>query len=89
MFFPTLRAVLAAWLIAAVLAGTAVAGPFEDAASAFDRGDYATAARLLRPLADQGHARAQYNLGVMYANGQGVPQDATEAVTWYRKAAAA
>ncbi|NLK41150.1 MAG: sel1 repeat family protein, partial [Planctomycetes bacterium] len=37
--------------------------------------------------AEQGHAAAQYNLGVMYANGQGVPQDYKEAVKWFRKAA--
>ncbi len=37
--------------------------------------------------ADQGNAGAQNNLGLMYANGQGVPQDYAEAVRWYRKAA--
>jgi len=38
------------------------AGPLEDA-KAYDRGDYATALRLIRPLADQGDAAAQYLLG--------------------------
>ena len=37
--------------------------------------DYAQAAAWYRKAADQGYAGAQYNLGVMYANGQGVPQD--------------
>ena len=37
--------------------------------------------------AKRGDARAQYNLGNMYANGNGVPEDDTEAVKWYRKAA--
>ena len=37
--------------------------------------------------ADQGHAKAQYNLGLMYDEGRGVPQSDTEAVKWYRKAA--
>ena len=41
----------------------------------------------LRALAEQGNANAQTNLGVRYANGQGVPQDDTEAVRWYRLAA--
>jgi uncharacterized protein len=40
-----------------------------------------------RKAADQGIANAQYNLGVFYANGHGVPQDYVEAVKWYRKAA--
>jgi uncharacterized protein len=62
-------------------------GPPEDALAAYKRGDYATALRLWRPLADQGNATAQNNLGRMYDKGQGVPQDDAEAVNWYRKAA--
>ena len=38
-------------------------------------------------LAEQGLAGAQYNLGLMYANGIGVPQNYAEAVSWYRLAA--
>ena len=68
-------------------AGSAAAGPLEEADAALDKGDYATATRLLRPLAEQGIADAQYNLGVMYYNGWGVPQDYSAAVSWYRKAA--
>jgi hypothetical protein len=45
------------------------------------------AARLYRLAADQGRAEAQYNLGVMHANGQGVAQDDAEAVRLYRLAA--
>ena len=41
----------------------------------------------LRSQADQGHADAQYSLGVAYYNGAGVPQNATEAVRWFRLAA--
>ncbi len=37
--------------------------------------------------AEQGAALAQYNLGVMYRLGKGVPQDSDEAQKWYRKAA--
>ena len=40
-----------------------------------------------RKAAEQGVARAQYNLGVMYANGEGVPKDEQQAMLWYRKAA--
>ncbi len=40
-----------------------------------------------RARADQGVADAQSNLGVMYDNGEGVPQDHAEAVRWYRLAA--
>jgi hypothetical protein len=63
------------------------AGPFEEAVAAYKRGDYATAMQLWRPLADQGNTIAQNYLGVMYAQGRGVPQDFAVAVSWYRKAA--
>ena len=55
--------------------------------AAYKRGDYATVVRLLRPLADQGMALAQFSLGLMYANGKGVHQDSTQAVNWFHKAA--
>ena len=41
----------------------------------------------MKALADQGNANAQLNLGVMYDNGEGVPENDAEAVKWYRKAA--
>jgi len=55
---------------------------------AVERGDYATAMRELRPLAEQGLAAAQFNLGLLYANGQGVQKDDAQARQWYEKAAA-
>ncbi len=70
-----------------ILAGVAVAGPWEDGWAAFKRGDYATAMKLWRPLAEQGDANAQFYLGFMYAMGKGVPQDDAEAVKWSRLAA--
>ena len=55
--------------------------------AAYEQGDYATALREWRPLAEQGNANAQYNLGFMYINGLGIPQDYAEAAKWFRKAA--
>ena len=55
---------------------------------AIEHGDYTTAMRVLRPLAEQGLAAAQFNLGLLYANGQGVPKDDAQARQWYEKAAA-
>jgi len=37
-----------------------------------------------RLAAEQGDADAQYNLGIMYRNGNGVPENDAEAVSWYR-----
>jgi len=54
---------------------------------AYDRGDYATALKEFLPLAQQGDAKAQWVLGLMYEQGEGVPQDFKEAVRWYRLAA--
>ena len=49
--------------------------------------DAAEAVRWFHLAAEQGDATAQFNLGFMYANGEGVPKDAAEAVRWYRLAA--
>jgi TPR repeat protein len=65
-----------------------VAAPLEDADAAVKRRDYATAVRLVRPLAEQGDANAQYNLGVFYDNGLGVPQDKVRAYMWLNLSAA-
>jgi len=48
---------------------------------------YAEAMTWYRLAADQGEARAQFNLGIIYDEGIGVPQDYAEAMKWYRKAA--
>ena len=69
-----------------VLAAPAWAG-FDEGSAAYKLGDYATALREWRPLAAQGDAKAQNNLGVMYGNGHGVTQDYVQAVKWYWKAA--
>ncbi len=79
--------IVAAIMLVLSFAAPVAAGQFEDAVAAYQRGDYATALRLLRPLADQGNAVAQYNPGFMYDKGQGVPQDYAEAAGWYHKAA--
>ncbi len=54
---------------------------------AYARGDYDTALKEFRRLADRGDISAQYNLGLMYDKGHGVPQDDKEALRWYRMAA--
>ena len=65
----------------------AIAGDVEDGLAAAKKGDFATALRLWKPLAEQGNARAQNNLGFMYANGDGVAQDYVKALTWWNIAA--
>jgi TPR repeat protein len=60
---------------------------FNDGYDAYQKGDYKTAFNEWKPLAEQGDAYVQFNLGVMYENGYGVLKDYKEAVKWYRKAA--
>ncbi len=79
---------LLALTVAAVIALSfpASAG-WDEAEAAYERGDYTTAFRELRSLAEQGDVAAQNNLAAMYERGEGVQQDYVEAVKWYRKAA--
>lgn len=81
LFGALLAASLMQWAM-----GAALAGSFDDATAAADKGDYATAMKLFRPLADRGDSGAQYAIGRMYAKGQGVPKDPAEAMKWFDKA---
>ncbi|MGH9549163.1 MAG: hypothetical protein ACRD3W_07310, partial [Terriglobales bacterium] len=81
------RVFFAVFLVGACATGAA-ADSFEEAFSAYSRGDYAQAIKLFRLAAAQGNALAQYNLGVIYDKGEGMPQDYQEAMKWYRLAAA-
>ncbi|MCK9394463.1 MAG: DnaJ domain-containing protein [Methylobacter sp.] len=60
---------------------------FQRAYDLHDQGRYAEALSLYRHLAEQGYAKAQFKLGLMYELGQSVPQDYTQAFDWYLKAA--
>lgn len=60
----------------------------DDGAEAYERGDYATALKEWRPLAEQGNAGAQTLLGLIYDNGYGVPQDFVQAHMWWNLTAA-
>jgi len=68
-------------------AGLSWSADFHKGVDAALRGDYATALREWKPLAEQGNALAQSVLGEMYRKGQGVPQDHKTAAKWYRLAA--
>ena len=55
---------------------------------AYERGKHSVALRYWMPLARNGNALAQNNLGVMYQRGLGVAQDFRKAHSWFEKAAA-
>jgi TPR repeat protein len=77
-------------LAVALLLGSAGVSWSQDrqkGSTAYQSGDYATALREWKPLAEQGDAVAQYFLGTMYDNGQGVLQDNVYAHMWMNIAA--
>lgn len=55
---------------------------------AYEENKYAAALKILKPLAENGHAEAQLVLGDMYNIGKGVRQDNSQAIHWYRESAA-
>jgi hypothetical protein len=81
------RTFSAALMAALVIASPAFAGQLDDALS-WENGDHAAALRYFRPLADRGSTIAQFDLGVMYKFGVGVPQDYVIAHMWFNLAAA-
>ena len=71
----------------ALAAPLAAAGGFEAGVAAAQAGDYRRALQEWKPLAEAGKRDAQFNLGLLYENGLGVPKDAKTAARWYRRAA--
>ena len=67
--------------------GVSESADFQKGLTAARSGDFATALREWKPLAEQGDAVAQFLLGAMYDEGHGVPQDEKTAVKWYTLAA--
>ena len=69
------------------LGASSYSADFNKGLTAAQSGDFATALKEWKPLAEEGNAVAQNNLGLMYHNGWGVPQDYKEAARLYRLAA--
>lgn len=86
MVRPVSRAVVLVAVLLSFATPVAWAG-FDDGVAAFDRGDYGIALREFRTLAGRGDAEAQFNVGIIYDYGHGVPPDSARAMNWYRKAA--
>jgi uncharacterized protein len=79
--FPTLLT------LAAMVAAVPAFADFQAGLDAYQKGDYVGAAKEWRPLAEEGDPVAQYNLGLLYLDGHGVPQSSAEAANWFRRAA--
>ncbi|MES2137070.1 MAG: tetratricopeptide repeat protein, partial [Pseudomonadota bacterium] len=79
-----LVAAVLALLIAAPLSAQSVKAGID----AWQRSDYASAVAIWRPLAEQGDADAQFNLGQAYRLGRGVQINLAAAKSWFERAAA-
>jgi hypothetical protein len=85
---PWLKPLLVALAIPGLAACQAAqAQPMQECDRYYENKQYVKAFACYKPLAEQGNAAAQYNLGYMYDNGHGVPRDDGQAISWYKKAA--
>ena len=73
-------------LLSAAALNVAQAESLEDAVDAMRSGDFAEAYCIMRPLAEEGDADAQYNIGWMYLNGYGLRINDSLALEWWQKA---
>ena len=69
------------------VAPPAHADNWKEATKAYAQQKYAAAMKLFRPLAEKGHAAAQYQVALMHKMGLGVPKSEKEARKWSRLAA--
>lgn len=75
-------------ILACMLAtGNACADDFSDGVSYYEQGDFASALESFKAAAAKGNAEAQFNLGLMFLNGEGVPQDYKQALNWFEQSA--
>ena len=78
----------ACWSLALLAFATLpAAADFAAGLAAYNKGDYITAFQEWRSLAEQGDAPSQYNLGLLYLDGHGVPQSPAEAAKWFKRSA--
>ena len=86
MYARTMRGTFAALVLLAGSFAPASAG-MEEGVGAYQRADYAAALGQFKPLAEKGDPKAQFYLGEMYGQGQGIKRDLKKAARWYREAA--
>lgn len=77
------------WALVLLLlgAGIAAAADFDHALEVYDRGDYDLAFIEFSDLAEEGHAKSQFNLGLMYFRGLGTPPNPGQSIYWALKSA--
>ena len=86
-FMKWLPTYIASFILILTCSKPVFGGDFQKGIDAYRKGHNSIAIREWKPLARQGHANAQYNLGVMYDKGHGVPRNKVTAIKWYNRAA--
>jgi TPR repeat protein len=74
-------------VLSILMAATPLHADFDAGMTAYSSGDYQTAFEEWSPLAEQGSAAAQFNMGLLYRYGKGRDADAAQAAGWYLRAA--
>ena len=87
MFSRLVKTVLSAAMLFSVITFNVQAKDYNDGFLAAEGGDFNSAVQQWGPLAEQGHAIAQFNLALLYHSGLGVDLDEAKAVSWYKKSA--
>ena len=87
MFSRLVKIVLSAAMLFSVFTLNVQAKDYNDGFLAAEGGDFNSAIQQWGPLAEQGHAIAQFNLALLYHSGLGVDLDEAKAVSWYKKSA--
>jgi TPR repeat protein len=73
--------------LAAIQSAAVAEQAYRQGLASYKKGDYPAAVQWFRQAADLGYAKAQYNLGIAYVQGQGVAKDYRQGINWFRQAA--
>jgi TPR repeat protein len=90
MYHTRLRTLIVSFLLFLTAILPAAAGPLEDGLTAYRKGDFDTAFKTLKPLAEIDNSQsavAQERMGLLTEHGRGTPRDLAAAAKWYQKAA--
>ena len=90
MYHTRARMLTASLLLFLIAIHPAAAGPYDDGLAAYKKGDWATAYKVLKPIAETDTSQsavAQQRLGLLTEHGRGTAKDPAQAAKWYQKAA--
>jgi hypothetical protein len=76
---------LISFIISLVFSSLVYGGDYETGRAAYDVGDFERAQAVWAPAAESGDADSQFGMGLLYANGYGVPLDDAQALKWYMR----